>query len=182
MHRGEGIGAAARALLCAGGGGGGRPLRLMSPSPPCLYPSLHLCVAPPWCPLLLPPLHTRGRGGAGEAPPLGGLRAVGLAACGAGVHVGTGGGVGTGARAGAAAGGGAEGRKHAARGMRMPRLHRGPCGWGRGAEGERRGRLYQPSSVGIADPFAESWRPVPGGRGLPWGWCLVLERAYTRPC
>ena len=51
---------------------------------------------------------------------------------------------------------------------------------GAGALGEKRGRLYQSSSLGVAGPFPKPWRPVLGDRGLPWGWCLALERACTR--
>ena len=40
---------------------------------------------------------------------------------------------------------------------------------GAGALGERRGRLGEPSSLGVADRFPEPRRPVQGGRGLPWG-------------
>ena len=73
------------------GEGGGQPLRPLTPALPCRHPPLHLTLGPPpWYPLPMHPLHTLGRPGAGEAPPLGGPRAFGLAACGAGVHVGMG--------------------------------------------------------------------------------------------
>ena len=49
--------------------------------------------------------------------------------------------------------------------------------WGKGVEGRWRGRLYQPSSLGIAGPFPGPWRPVLGGRRLPRGWCLALAHA-----
>ena len=96
--------------------------------------------------------------------------------------MGGGGGSGQGRWQGAAAGGSAWGAPSAAWGCVGWSWGRGPCGWGKGVEGRWRGRLYQPSSLGIAGPFPGPWRPVLGGRGLPRGWCLALARAYTRHC
>ena len=83
-----------------------------------------------------------------------------------------------GARVGAAAGGG---RSRSACGAHARALQGALC-VGRACWGERRGRLCQPSLLGVAGPFPRPWRPVLGGRGLPWGWCLALERVYTRHC
>ena len=78
-------------------------------------------------------------------------------------------------------GGGRGGQKQERWGAHAWALQWALCG-GRACWGERRGRLYQPSSLGVAGPFPKPWRPVLGGRGLPWGWCLALERACTRHC
>ena len=53
---------------------------------------------------------------------------------------------------------------------------------GRACCGERRGRVCQPSSLGVAGPFLKPWRAVLGGRGLCRGWCLALENTCTRHC
>ena len=78
-----------------------------------------------------------------------------------------GGGSGQGRRHGVAEGGSAWGALRAAWGCVGWSWGRGPCGWGKGVEGRWRGRLYQPSSLGIAGPFPGPWRPVLGGRGVP---------------
>ena len=50
-----------------------------------------------------------------------------------------------------------------------------------GALGERRGRLGQPSSLGVADHSqGQSGRYL--GPRAPWGWCLALGHARTRHC
>ena len=72
----------------------------------------------------------------------------------------------------------------------MPKLRTGPCvrGGGGGA-GERRGRLGQPSSLGVADRFPGPKRPVLGAAGslgmvLGTGVCAhptLLVRAVPGP-
>ena len=96
-----------------------------------------------------------------------------------------GGGSGQGRRHGVAAGGSAWGAPRAAWGCVGWSWGRGPCGWGKGVEGRWRGRLYQPSSLGIAGPFPGPWRPVLGGRGVPgdgaWHWGVRAPDTVSTP-
>ena len=98
---------------------------------------------------------------------------------------GGGGGSGQGRRHGVAAGGSAWGALRAAWGCVGWSWGRGPCGWGKGVEGRWRGRLYQPSSLGIAGPFPGPWRPVLGGRGVPgdgaWHWDVRAPDTVSTP-
>ena len=84
-----------------------------------------------------------------------------------------------------AAGGSAWGALRAAWGCVGWSWGRGPCGWGKGVEGRWRGRLYQPSSLGIAGPFPGPWRPVLGGRGVPgdgaWHWDVRAPDTVSTP-
>ena len=99
--------------------------------------------------------------------------------------MGGGGGSGQGRRHGVAAGGSAWGALRAAWGCVGWSWGRGPCGWGKGVEGRWRGRLYQPSSLGIAGPFPGPWRPVLGGRGVPgdgaWHWDVRAPDTVSTP-
>ena len=147
MHQGSG----GSAMMRGGRGGGGRggvdpsipgPLLQLAVAPHsslvcslpgalCPYlPCTHLAVAVPAKPLCW-------GASAPSAPPAA-----------TGVHVGLGGG-GTGARAGAAPGGG---QRQERWGGACQGSAEGPV-CGRACWGERRGRLYQPSSLGIAGPF-----------------------------
>ena len=96
-----------------------------------------------------------------------------------------GGGSGQGRRQGVAAGGSARGALRAAWGCVGWSWGRGPCRWGKGVEGRWRGRLYQPSSLGIAGPFPGPWRPVLGGRGVPgdgaWHWDVRPPDTVSTP-
>ena len=96
-----------------------------------------------------------------------------------------GGGSGQGRRHGVAAGGSAWGALRAAWGCVGWSWGRGPCGRGKGVEGRWRGRLYQPSSLGIAGPFPGPWRPVLGGRGVPgdgaWHWDVRAPDTVSTP-
>ena len=99
--------------------------------------------------------------------------------------MGGGGGSGQGRRHGVAAGGSAWGALRAVWGCVGWSWGRGPCGWGKGVEGRWRGRLYQPSSLGIAGPFPGPWRPVLGGRGVPgdgaWHWDVRAPDTVSTP-
>ena len=55
------------------------------------------------------------------------------------------------------------------------------CAGGGGGLGERRGRLGQPSSLGIAERFQGRGGRYKGPRA-PRGWCLALGCARTRNC
>ena len=131
----------------------------------------------PSCSRGRPPM--RGPGGAphGRCQPVRGARA--------GEGGGGGGGSGQGRRHGVAAGGSAWGQLRAAWGCVGWSWGRGPCGWGKGVEGRWRGRLYQPSSLGIAGPFPGPWRPVLGGRGVPgdgaWHWDVRAPDTVSTP-
>ena len=130
----------------------------------------------PSCSRGRPPM--RGPGGAphGRCQPVRGARAG---------EGGGGGGSGQGRRHGVAAGGSAWGALRAAWGCVGWSWGREPCGWGKGVEGRWRGRLYQPSSLGIAGPFPGPWRPVLGGRGVPgdgaWHWDVRAPDTVSTP-
>ena len=130
----------------------------------------------PSCSRDRPPM--RGPGGAphGRCQPVRGARAG---------EGGGGGGSGQGRRHGVAAGGSAWGALRAAWGCVGWSWGRGPCGWGKGVEGRWRGRLFQPSSLGIAGPFPGPWRPVLGGRGVPgdgaWHWDVRAPDTVSTP-
>ena len=124
------------------GGGGGSSPPSHGPFPKPLQPLTSLWSALAWRPLSLSPWYTPGRGGAGEAPPLGGpprRRPHHLQE--RGCTWGWGGG-GTGACVGGAEAG--------ALGGACQGSAEGPV-CGRVCWGGRRGMLCQPSSLGVAD-------------------------------